>query len=65
MAGVSRSVDFVLSDEDLLKSIFERLDLQDICKAASTGVLWAKVRVCAGGVQATCEGEGMVASRWG
>jgi hypothetical protein len=37
------SVDAVLGDKDLLKSIFDQLDLREICNAAATCLLWYQV----------------------
>lgn len=40
------SVDSVLGDKDLLKSIFDQLDLQEVCRAAVTCQLWYQVCTC-------------------
>lgn len=40
------SMDYVLESSDLVKSIFQHLDLQDVCTAASTCQTWYQVGRC-------------------
>lgn len=41
---VAPAMEAVFNNKDLLKSIFEQLDLHEICIAATTCQLWNQVR---------------------
>lgn len=51
---LAESVHAVCSDQDLLKDIFHRLDIRDLCSASCVCPLWNQVGSCLFVAQQAC-----------